>query len=98
MLINIQDAGVDISLLTKALSSQEQVMEKDEAWEFDSLFVTVTSELQQEFEEEENRYKVNCLNKDIDFFCRKKEGEEKDPEETSSNENTNPNGQISAKS
>jgi hypothetical protein len=39
------------------MSSQEQVIEKDEAWEFDSMFVTVTSELQQEFEEEENKKK-----------------------------------------
>ena len=39
------------------MSSQDQVMERDEAWEFDSMFVTVTSELQQELEEEENRKK-----------------------------------------
>lgn len=42
-----------MSLLTKALSSQEEVMEPDEQWEFNSLFVKVTSELQIELEQEE---------------------------------------------
>jgi hypothetical protein len=52
-----KDTGIDISLLTKVLSPHEQVIEKDEAWEFDTLFVTVTGELQQEMEQEEEAKK-----------------------------------------
>jgi hypothetical protein len=66
-----KDIGVDISLLSKVLSPQEQVIERDEAWEFDSLFVTVTSELQQELEQEEE--------------AKRKESEEKEDDDQNAN-------------
>ena len=49
----MKDSGVDLSLLTKVLVPQDAVMEVDEPWEFDALFVKVTSELQLELEQEE---------------------------------------------
>lgn len=38
---------------------QDQVTEPDELWEFDKLFVKVTSELQLELEAEEEKKKQN---------------------------------------
>lgn len=43
-----KDASVDVGLLARILIPQEQVFEADEEWVFESLFVTVTNELQQE--------------------------------------------------
>lgn len=45
--------GVDISILTTILNPYEQVVEKDVTWEFDSLFVKISTELQSEYEAKE---------------------------------------------
>jgi len=37
--------GIDLSLLTSALSPQENVAEADQLWEFDQLFADVSSEM-----------------------------------------------------
>jgi hypothetical protein len=48
-----KESGIDITLLTKVLIAQEDVVEPDEEWEFNHMFVKVTSELQLEQEAEE---------------------------------------------
>lgn len=68
---NAKESGIDLNLLTQALSSKDQVVEVDEEWQFDSLFVRVTGELQAEAEAEEEV---------------KREEEEEEPEESVSSQ------------
>merc|ERR1711988_228668 len=46
--------GLDLSLLTAALSPQSAVVEEDDTWEFDVLLQTVSQEMQAEKDEAEN--------------------------------------------
>jgi len=50
---SVVETGVDISILTTVLNPYEQVVEKDITWEFDSLFVKISAELQAEYEAKE---------------------------------------------
>jgi len=50
---SVVEAGVDMSVLTAVLNPYEQVVEKDITWEFDSLFVKISAELQAEYEAKE---------------------------------------------
>jgi len=42
--------GIDLSLLTNALTPVEKVHETDQAWDYDSLFTNVSSEIQTELD------------------------------------------------
>lgn len=53
-----QDSGIDLSLLSSVLLPYAQITETDEPWEFDKLFVKISSELQSEMEKKE---KVCCV-------------------------------------
>lgn len=55
------DAGIDIKLLTDVLSPPDKVIEPDEAWEFESLWYTITGELEDEREAKEGKPKVESV-------------------------------------
>jgi len=44
--------GLDLSLLTSALTPQEKVVDPDVTWDFESIFTQVNSEMQAELEPE----------------------------------------------
>ncbi len=76
---------MDISLLSKVLASQDEVMEPDEQWEFNTLFVQVTSELQLELEREEE-------------IKRKEEEEKEEAQNNSANNNSSTTAKNATKS
>lgn len=46
-----KESGIDIALLTNTLAPQYQVHERDELWDFEELFLSLSSELDQELQE-----------------------------------------------
>ena len=53
----LQERGVDLKLLTDSICAAELVVERDEPWEFLSVFTEIKSELQTEREARENAEK-----------------------------------------
>ena len=50
-----QDNEIDLKLLTKVLSPEADVMEEDKPWDWDHLFTEVASDLQSEWDKEDNK-------------------------------------------
>jgi hypothetical protein len=46
------DSGIDIKLLTDVLSPPDRIVEPDEVWEFESLWYTITGQLEDEREKD----------------------------------------------
>jgi hypothetical protein len=49
----MQEGGVDLAILSAVLNPYDQVVEADTPWEFETLFVKISTELQSELEKKD---------------------------------------------
>lgn len=52
---SLQDNEIDLKLLTKVLSPEEDVIEEDKTWDWNLLFTEVASDLQSDWDKEMNK-------------------------------------------